>query len=361
NSMQTMKMAQAFTALGHKVRLFVPGEPSQITWDELCSQYGLQHKFEIKWLSSHPVSRRYDFGWKAVQEAKQFDSDLIFTRLPQSAALASYSGIPTIYEIHDVPTGTMGPFLFKHFIKGKGARCLVTTTRGLANYLAEKLGSPKESPFTIVESGAVDPVRYDDLPSPKYAREQLFFEQKLTIGHTGHLYPGRGADLILRLAAALPGVNFLLVGGEPKDVDRVKQQTKDMNIENVRLTGFIPNAELPLYQAACEILLMPYQAHITTSSGAGGSVFFSPLKMFEYLASGRAIVASDFDILHEVLSAENAVLLPPDDLPAWITALEKLIADKTYRNGLALQAKNTANRYTWAARAERILTNISLD
>ncbi|MEK6222669.1 MAG: hypothetical protein N2D54_10535, partial [Chloroflexota bacterium] len=51
NSMQTMKMAQAFTALGHRVRLFVPGEPSQKTWDELSSQYGLQHKFEIKWLS----------------------------------------------------------------------------------------------------------------------------------------------------------------------------------------------------------------------------------------------------------------------------------------------------------------------
>ena len=355
NSMQTMKMSQAFAQLGHQVHLFVPGEPEQAAWETLQDHYGLRHKFAISWFHASPAWRRYDFGWRAVSAAKRWGADLIFTRLPQAAAIASQRGIPTIYELHDVLTGGMGPVLFSFFLRGRGARRLVTTTRALADHLAKHYGSPAADPFTIVESGAVDAARFKDLPDPAVARQKLGLPQGFTAGHTGHLYPGRGAELILEMAAALPQVNFLLVGGEAQDVDRVGAQAKHAGLENITLTGFKPNAALPEYQAACDVLLMPYQEHIMTSSGAGRSVFYSPLKMFEYLAAGRAILASDFEILHEVLTPENAVLLPPADGKAWAAALRRLHADQALRRQYAEQARKTAQKYTWEGRARRIL------
>ena len=72
-------------------------------------------------------------------------------------------------------------------------------------------------------------------------------------------------------------------------------------IKNVHLTGFVPNEELPLYQAACDILLMPYEEAIAGSSGGDTARFASPMKAFEYMAAGRPILSSDLPVFREVL------------------------------------------------------------
>ncbi len=124
------------------------------------------------------------------------------------------------------------------------------------------------------------------------------------------------------MAECLPEVTFLLVGGDPEDVGRLQAQAK--GLKNVILTGFIPNVDLPLYQAACDVLLMPYQRQVAASSGGDIARYLSPMKLFEYLACGRAILCSDLPVLHEVLNPENAVLLPPDDTQAWVKSSGKL-------------------------------------
>ena len=203
-------------------------------------------------------------------------------------------------------------------------------------------------------------VRYQNLPSPEVARRSLYAtiripEAVFLAGYTGHLYPGRGADLILDIASQLPDIYFLLVGGEAADVARYRQTIESRGLDNIILTGFIPNAELPLYQAACDILLMPYQRKVAASSGGDIAKYLSPMKLFEYLASGRAILSSDLPVLQEILNAENAVLLQPDDLTAWAAALRDLRANITKRARLAAQAWQDAQQYSWEARAQKIL------
>ncbi len=142
-----------------------------------------------------------------------------------------------------------------------------------------------------------------------------------TAGYTGHLYAGRGGELMIELAARLPEITFLLVGGEPPDVARLQAKVNARQLDNVILTGFIPNADLPLYQAACDVLLMPYQKPVAASSGGDIAPYLSPMKLFEYLACGRAILSSDLPVLREVLNPANAVLLDPETSRAWAAAL----------------------------------------
>jgi glycosyltransferase involved in cell wall biosynthesis len=364
NTIQVMKMAQAMTVLGHQVKVLVPGETirSGVSWEQVAHHYGLQQRFEIQWLAVHPRLRSYDFGWESIRHARNWGADLIYTRLPQAAAVASSLGVPTIYEIHDLPQGTLGPWLLNRFLKGRGARALVMITAALRKALALKSLVHKNLPLIVAPDG-VDLIRYKNFPSPDEARISLntafhLPSSAFVAGYTGHLYPGRGTSLILEIATQLPDVDFLLVGGEPLDVERLRVEIHTRSLENITLAGFVPNADLPRYQAACDILLMPYQRKVSASSGGDIAKFLSPMKLFEYLACGRVILSSDLPVLKEILNSQNAVLLPPDEVNTWVTAIQDLRANPEKRTSLAKQAIVDAQRYTWEARAEQILTSV---
>jgi glycosyltransferase involved in cell wall biosynthesis len=172
---------------------------------------------------------------------------------------------------------------------------------------------------------------------------------------TGHLYAGRGAELFLSLAKAIPQAQFVWVGGRPEDIEAWKKKAES---GNVTFSGFIPNRDLPLYQAAADILLMPYGRSIMGSSGtADSAAVASPMKMFEYMAAGRAIVSADLPVIREVLSEANAVFCEPDQLTDWRREIEGLLGDERRRVELGAQARQEVQGYTWNARAKRIMTN----
>ena len=142
NTLQVMKMAQALVCLGHTVRVAAPGpSPEPVSWEELARLYGLRVQFPVKWLPDWSFLRRYDYGLSGVRWAQGWRADLIYTRLPQAAALASTLGVPTILEMHDLPASRAGNWLFRRFLKGRGARRLVAITHALAADLAGKLGA----------------------------------------------------------------------------------------------------------------------------------------------------------------------------------------------------------------------------
>ncbi len=368
NTIQVMKMAQALTQLGHRLRLAVPGIPPRaITWDELAQHYGLQQEFAVEWLAASPFWRRYDYAYRAVRWAQAWGAEVLYTRLPQAAAIASQAGLATIFEVHDMPQGSLGPLLFRLFTRGRGARRLVVISHALARDLAQRLGAPEKPPFTIVAPDGVDLERYQHLPEPSQARQMVAAKwglpltaERFTVGYTGHLYPGRGMELMINLAARLPDMDFLVVGGEPTDVKRWRDEVECKGLTNLILCGFVPNADLPLYQAACEVLLMPYQQRVAASSGGDIAPYLSPMKLFEYMACGRPILASDLAVFREVLTPEVARLLPPADEDLWVEALLSLRADAAHRQRLGEAARRQVMPYTWTERARRILAGLEV-
>jgi glycosyltransferase involved in cell wall biosynthesis len=351
-----MKMSQAFAQLGHELRLLIPCETPDITPEELWQHYGLKTNFQTEWMRATPRWRKYVFTINALLQTKIWGADILFTRNPLIAALASLLGIPTIFEIHDFPTGRSFPLLIRFFLKGKGARAFVSITKKLSNTLEEHFKTPQR--LICIAPDGVDLNRFQSLPSPKAARTQLNLPEGFTVGYTGHFYVGRGIALIVSIAKEMPDVNFLLVGGEPTDVRKVQTQINELGLKNINLAGFVSNTKLPLYQAASNILLMPYKNKVAGSGGGDISRYLSPMKMFEYLASGRPIISSDLPVLQEVLNNQNSVILPANDPSSWVEEIRQLQADPARREALAKNARLTAEKHSWISRAERVLTNI---
>jgi len=92
------------------------------------------------------------------------------------------------------------------------------------------------------------------------------------------------------------------------------------------------------------------------SSGTADSASVaSPMKMFEYMAAGRAIVTADLPVIREVLNEKNAIFCEPDDVGKWKVEIEKLLTDEPRRLELGRQARQDVQGYTWLARAEKIV------
>lgn len=359
NSVRVMKVCQAFDELGHEVRLWVPGRDPGVSWGELAEHYGLRSRFDIRWLPAYRGLRHYDFCIRAVVQAWMWRSDVYYAWPPQAAALASRLGRTTIMEVHDRPQGRIGPWLFGQFLRGKGARRVLPITDALRVWLERAYNVELREPFAVVVRTGVDLSQYDDLPLPSAARRELGLEQRFTAGYTGHLYPGRGIELLVELARRNRSLGFLWAGGEASAVERWRRQLERTGIDNVHVMGFVPNARLPWVQAACDVLLMPYERRISVSSGGDTAAFASPMKLFEYMAAGRAILSSDLPVLREVLHRDNAVLLPPEDVDAWDEALKRLVQDEALREKLAENARREAEQYSWARRAQRALEGIA--
>ena len=347
NSIQVMKVCQAFTQLGQEVVLLVPGpQPEGLKPAALQQHYGLRTLFKIEWLS---VRTRHLFPWDAVRHARRIGAELLYVWPLQSAALGLLAGMPSMVELHDYPSGTFGPLWLRLFIALPGRKRLLPITGALWRALNLPTGQ------TVVAPDGVDLERYTSLPDPDSARCELGLPAVSTVLCTGHLYTGRGADLFLALAGKFPQTSFVWVGGRPADVKTWAARAAAQALTNVTFTGFLPNERIPLVQSAADVLLMPYQQMVATSSGGNTAAICSPMKMFEYMAAGRAILTSDLPVLREVLDETTAVFCPPDNVGEWESALGGLLADEMRRQAFGQRARRAVERYSWIERSRRIL------
>lgn len=386
NGVHVIKMCQALVQEGHAVELHAvagrcvglgtgehatgghgtgghgdggPSGPRRADADDIRAFYGCTESFPIIAHRRYPWMREMDYPLRVAARALWTRPDLVWTRDERAAAITSTLGLPTVCEMHEAPLRGRS---FKRFLRGRGARATVVISEALRVDLAERLAVDLPPERCVVAPDGVDLERFADLPEPQAARGALAAEvglapERFTAVYAGHLYAGRGIDLILELAKALPDLAFLVVGGAPERVAAYRAHAAEASLDNIRFTGFVPNRALPRYLAAGDALLMPYQRSVAVSGGNDTARWMSPLKMFEYMAAGRLILSSDHPVLREVLSSENAVLLPPEDLDGWRAALERARSEPAWRGALARQARRDVERYTWRRRCRRVLAS----
>ena len=355
NSIQAMKVCQALVQLGHEIRVFAPQETEPAEWNTLASHYGLSTPFEIVWRPSIPVLKRYDFTLHSILAARKFNSEMVYTWLLNPAVLALWLGWPVILEMHAEVTGRLGPWLMRRFWRSSTRKRMLVTTHPLRDSIETVAGKGFREEAVQIAPNGVDLTQYRSLPRPVEARRQLGLLEKPTAGFSGHIYPGRGADLLFELAVRMPEFQFLWVGGKPGAVEYWRAGLVEAGASNVTMPGFVENSRLPLYQAAADVLLMPYGRSISASSGQDIAEVINPMKMFDYMAAGRAILSADLPVIHEVLNQSNAVFCRPGDVDAWEQNLRELLSDEPRRSALGAQARADVSGYTWVARARRAL------
>jgi glycosyltransferase involved in cell wall biosynthesis len=359
NSIQVMKACSALAQLGHELTLIVPGDGQvtgdggRVTWDALANHYGLSYSFKVEWLTS---SSRRLFTFASVRRALKHNPDLLYVWLPQSAVFGLLARVPIVFEIHIQPSGLLGPTWHRLFAKLPGRKRLACITRAMQKILEDGYRMTLRPSDVVIAPNGVELERFASLPDPERARQPLGLREAPTVMCAGHLYAGRGADLFLQLAESAREASFVWVGGRPSDVQEWSEKAKARGLDNVAFLGFVPNLELPRYLAAADVLLMPYARSIFGSSGSADSASVaSPMKMFEYMATGRAILTSDLPVIREVLDESSAVFCEPGDAAAWTSALKSLLDGPARRQSLASTARRQVEEFTWLTRAKRIL------
>lgn len=355
NSIQAMKVAQALMQIGHDVRMFAPAETEPVSQEILNTHYGVRLSPPLELLPSISGLKRLDFIVHAQRAARKFGADLIYTWLPQSAALGLWMKFPVVLEMHADVTGLMGAWWLRQFWKAKGKKRMTVTTSALKRALERSTGIHFEDEAVVVAPNGVELERYENLPESREARRQLNLPDGLTVGFTGHIYQGRGAELLFELAQQMPRVHFLWVGGTPELVSFWRSKLAQERIANVTMTGFVEHSRIPLYQAAADVLLMPYSRSIAASSGQDIAEVINPMKMFEYMAAGRAIVCADISVIREILNEGNAVFCKAGEIGDWRLEIESLLGDESRRLALGAQARMDVERFSWVKREERVM------
>ena len=265
-----------------------------------------------------------------------------------------------VYEAHLFAPSGRGAAL-QRYVSARVGTVIAVTGRLREDLIAERNA---DATRTIVAHDGIRRGRFTDLPSQAQARQQLGWpEGAFIVGYVGRLHTigmDKGVGKLVETLAAVEGAHLALVGGPDDMAQALRQQwlARGLPPERFLYAGQVPPADVPLHLSAFDVcaLPFPFAEHFAH--------YASPLKLFEYMAAARAIVATDLPAWSDVVAdGETALLLPHDDTTAWTAAIDQLRRDPDLRHRLGQVARERAMAlYTWDARAEKILAHIhSLD
>ena len=213
------------------------------------------------------------------------------------------------------------------------------------------------------------------------ARTKLNLSQdKKTVLYTGQLFDWKGIDTLIETAAELKNVDFYVVGGSKEEIKKLKSgnhlpktqilhdlaqrdgasraipQQLDMRVyvkpgveANVFFTGQRPHPEIPFWLRAADVLALP-----NTGKQKVSLYYTSPMKMFEYMASGTPIVASNIPSITALLNEKNAILAEADNPTSFSNKIQFFLENPVLAAKLGAEAQKDVEQYTWLERAKRI-------
>lgn len=239
----------------------------------------------------------------------------------------------------------------------RAADVIVVVSRAIQTGLIDR-GIPREK--ILVNPNGVDPDRYSPEIDGSAIRLRYGLSGKTVVGFIGTFGRWHGAELLAEAFARLlrdhPGLRAnvrLLMIGDGDMMPNVKAKLDEHQVgEACILTGLVPQEQGPMYLAACDLLVSP---HVPNPDGS--PFFGSPTKLFEYMAMGKGIVASDLDQIGEVLSHDvTAWLVPPGDVGALQQGIRLLLTDALRRKRLGDAARRDAvAKYSWREHTGRIV------
>ena len=343
NRVQTIKMAEALSRL-FNVTMSV--SKLHLSREELFIHYGVSTPFSIVELGEsriRPITIwRFPHLIKAIRKT---DPDFIFVREEYPAFLLTFLYDNVVYEMHDFAVGREWVY------RGILGRSLVTVviTRHLEKRCLETKRRPKR---LLVLPDGVDLGNFKGSSDPTEAKRDLGLPlDKKVVLYAGRLSRWKGIYTLIESARYLPlHFNIVMIGGFEGEEASVMDFIRSKGLAHkIQLLGFKPHAKVPCFMRAADVLVLPNSAEDDISK-----YFTSPLKMFEYMASGRPVVASDVPSIREVLSEKMALLSPPDDPKALARAIIRAATDTQAMKPRIANCLEKVGEYSWDARARKL-------
>jgi glycosyltransferase involved in cell wall biosynthesis len=368
NSIHVIRMCEALASLGHDVTLFVNRTIRQVDDLKLLLEnfYGVSLE-GVKLVSFYsPLSSALN-----LQIALFSTCYLIFNAIkgnvPQvvisrnlyaSFFLHHLMKNKLIYETHEIEYGYRKPM--QTAILKQPLLIKVVISNALLELLSYHHGINVQS-VIVLPDAAPDGIKPISEKQKQEIRKVLipddYENYKNIVGYFGHLYKGRGIEIIQVLAERHQDTAFMVFGGNDEQIEVFKKQN---HLNNLKVMGYIEPAKVHEAMKAMDVLLMPYQRSVIiggkqeTDTGS----YMSPMKMFEYMASCVPILSSRLPVLEEVLKdGENCLMARPDDPDEWSSCLSRLLKDLNFSNSLTEKAFLAyETEFTWQIRANKILS-----
>jgi glycosyltransferase involved in cell wall biosynthesis len=386
-----MKMCQAFAANGHQVTLLVRTR-SRRKGDNIFRYYGVKPDFKVKTFfeSASRLGKLWSRGlgvlssiinprvaeraisksvyglkcWRFLSDLGN-PPDLVYGRFSHGIYAATLKGFCSVYEVHEPLSTESTKKLERRILKSPYFKRLVVISEALKNEYLKQFPFLEEDKVLVAPSGA-------DIPDSKSRKSPEIVnwpgrQNSLQVGYVGALYRGKGMELISKLVPLLEDADFHIVGGDDRDINYWKKKIRQ---KNAHFYGFVAPGSLGAYYRKFDIVLAPFQKkifiaprNVTARWNIDISRWTSPLKIFEYMAYGKPIVASNLPVVKEILkNEENALLCDPEDVESWKAAVLKLKESASLRRKLGTRAfKDLQNKYTWSRRAEKVIHGINCE
>jgi glycosyltransferase involved in cell wall biosynthesis len=363
NSVHVVMQCHAFAKMGYLVSLYAQRsiKDKQIFSSEITEKYGIDFKL-LKLRTYYSGLNKAVVLRIALIAIKELllkpISGVIFSRnLYASFILAVIFKRPLVFETHQLEYG------FRKCVQYYTMKCTMVKTVVISKKLRKLLGNHlclDSSKLIVLHDAAPNGIERLQSNLRRSSLVKLVSRAKgswvAICGYFGQLYSGRGVEVIEKMAKKRLDVLFLVFGGSNDDVNFRKNKNQEQR--NLFFGGHIDHPSCQAIMRSVDILLMPYQHEVSIGiRGHDTARWMSPMKMFEYMASGVPIISSDLPVLREVLSHENnSLLVPPDNCEAWVLALNRLIDDYDLAESIGRQAHvDYKTMYTWEKRAEALM------
>ncbi len=353
--MHMMKMCQAMTRLGIKVECVLPGRFSK---DALFEYYGVTTPFPITFIPfTNGVGRQIVHGFTsallALIRKKQYD--FVLTRNLVFAWMATgFLSIPVVYDAHHPPVNMVAQRMIKFFSRKKKLLGMSFNSEGLKELYGE-LGI-KGKNFFVAHNGVDIEMFSRNADRPSLATRLGYPAGTKTVCYCGNTYKGRGIDVLVNAAERLCEVVFVVVGGREQDNVTYRLDAERRGIKNFIMVGFVDQKEVASYLLGSDVLVMPYSSAVTIKGGTQAGDFTSPLKLFEYMATGKPIVATAIPSVLEILeSGKNSVTVSPNNSEEFFSALEFVLSEPEFCSKISSSALEDIKKYTWENRVRKII------
>jgi glycosyltransferase involved in cell wall biosynthesis len=355
------EMINALRAQGHEVIIVAPPSAESESFGSDAGAVALLKRYLPKWfyelmeLSYSLVAYR-----RLVKAVKQHKPDCLYERynlfLPAGVWLARKFGLPMLLEIN-------APILeerrrydglsltrlarWSQAYAWRNADIVLPVTRVLGDIVASYGVEPER--IVVIPNG-INGERFDGALDVEAAKRALGLEGSLVLGFTGFVRDWHGLDKVIALIANDPPASrrHLLVVGDGPARAALERQARELGVANrVTFTGIVERDDVARHVAAFDIALQPAVV-----------AYASPLKLFEYLALGKAIVGPAQPNIEEILQQDhNAVLFDPANPDALAAAISRLCLDHALRHKVACNARQTIadQQLTWSANARRVV------
>lgn len=349
HGIQIMKMCEAFSDAGVNVELVLPMRLNYIKESPFIF-YGTKHNFKIHRLPCIDLVgcgklgfyiQSFSFAIASFFYILKKNADFIYSRDELPLYFLSFFKKNIFWEIHTPKWN----FVSRRVLKvSKG---IISITHGLKNFYMQ---NGVKAEIIFVAPDGVDLKQFDINMGKDKIRENLeLAKNKKIVMYAGHLYDWKGVQVLADASLGLPSdVAVVFLGGTDIDIASFREKNKDK--KNIFILGRKSHSDVSYYLKSANVLVLPNSAKSEISEK-----YTSPMKLFEYMASGIPIVASDLPSIREVLSNNNAILVRPDDPKDLADGICIGLKDSILSGNIGSKSLADAVKYTWESRASNIL------